>query len=81
MSGSRDPAVRPAGFGKWQLGSALIGSLHFCSYVLTEGLLGILPLTYFYLPKSARAYLFPQAAKIPYFCSGPISVDPICPQQ
>ena len=38
------------------------------------------PLTYFYLPKSARAYLFPQFVKIHYFCSGPISVDPICPQ-
>ena len=41
----------------------------------------VLPLTYFYLPKSARAYLFPQSFKMNYFCcSGPISVDPICPQ-
>ena len=39
-----------------------------------------LPLTYFYLPKSARAYLFPQSVKVYYFCSGPISVDPICQQ-
>ena len=23
---------------------------------------------------------FPQSAKIRYFCSGPVSVDPICPQ-
>ena len=37
-------------------------------------------LNYFYLPKSARAYLFPQSVKINNFCSGPISVDPICPQ-
>ena len=40
----------------------------------------VLPLTYLYLPKSARAYLFPQSVKIHYFCSGPIRVDPICPQ-
>ena len=38
------------------------------------------PLTYFYIPKSARAYLFPQSVKIRYFCSGPTSVGPICPQ-
>ena len=40
----------------------------------------VLPLTYFYLPKSARAYPFPQSVKTRCFCSGPISVDPICPQ-
>ena len=33
-----------------------------------------------YSPKSARAHLFPQSVKIYYFCSGPISVEPICPQ-
>ena len=36
----------------------------------------VLQLTYFYLSKSARAYLFQQSVKIDYFCSGPISVDP-----
>ena len=41
---------------------------------------GVLPLTYFEPPKSARAYLFPQTVKIEYFCSGPIGVDSICPQ-
>ena len=40
----------------------------------------VLPLTYVCLPKSARANLFPQSVKIHYFCSSPISVDPICPQ-
>ena len=45
-----------------------------------RGTFWVLLLTYFYLPKSARAYLFPQSVKINYFCSGPISVDPICPQ-
>ena len=45
-----------------------------------RGTIWVLLLTYFYLPKSARAYLFPHSVKIHYFCSGPISVDPICPQ-
>ena len=40
----------------------------------------VLPFTYFNLPKSARASLFPQSVKTHYLCSGPISVDPICPQ-
>ena len=41
-----------------------------------RGTFGELPLTYVYLPKSARAYLSLQSAKMKYFCSGPISVDP-----
>ena len=45
-----------------------------------RGTFWVLPLTYFYISKSARAYLFPQSVKIYSFCSGPISVDPICPQ-
>ena len=45
-----------------------------------RGTFWVLPLTYFYIPKSDRVHLFPQSVKINYFCSGPISVDPICPQ-
>ena len=45
-----------------------------------RGTCWVLPLTYLYLPESARAYLFPQSVKTHYFCSGPISFDPICPQ-
>ena len=45
-----------------------------------RGHLWVLPLTYFYIPKGARVYLFPQSVKVRYFCSGPISVDPICPR-
>ena len=45
-----------------------------------RGTFWVLPLAYFYLPKSAGAYLFLQSVKNSYFCSGPISVDPICPQ-
>ena len=47
---------------------------------LVRGTFWVLPLTYFYLPKSARAYLFPQSVKIIYLRGDPISVDPICPQ-
>ena len=45
-----------------------------------RGTFGVLPLTYFYLPKSTKAYLFHQSVKMNYFCSGPIRVDPICLQ-
>ena len=45
-----------------------------------RGTFWVLPLTYLCLSKSARAYLFPQPVKRHYICSGPISVDPICPQ-
>ena len=45
-----------------------------------RGTFWVLSLTCFCLPKSARAYLFPQSVKVHYFCGGPISADPICPQ-
>ena len=45
-----------------------------------RGTCWVLPLTYLYLPKSARAYLFPQSVKISYFCSGSISADPSGPR-
>ena len=38
-----------------------------------RGTFWVLPLTYFHLPKRARAYLLPQSVKVPYFCSGPPS--------
>ena len=63
------------------MGSALMGSLAFSFVVFDRGTFRVLPLTYFYLPKSARAYLFPKSVKQKhYFCSRPINVDPICPQ-
>ena len=55
-----------------------MGSLHFL--VFDRGTFWVLPLTDFCTVKSARAYLFLQSVKMNYFCSGPISVDPICPQ-
>ena len=50
-----------------------------CFVVFDRGTFWVLPLANFYLPKNARAYLFPQCVKIHYFCSGPISVDPSRP--
>ena len=65
--------------GKGQMGSALMGSLQISCFL--TGTFWVLPLTYCYLPKSARVHLFPQSVKfINDFCSGPTSVDPICPQ-
>ena len=49
-------------------------------HVFDRGSFWVLLLTYLYLPKGARAYLFPRSVEMPYFCSGPISVDPNCPQ-
>ena len=43
-----------------------------CMYLFDRG--------YLYLPKSARAYLFPESVETHYFRSGPISADPISPQ-
>ena len=60
------------------LGPALTGSLQKICFL--TGTFWVLPLTYIYLPNSARAYLFPQSVKVHYFCSSPISVDPVCPQ-
>ena len=50
------------------------------SMLFDTGTFWVLPLTYFHLPKSARAYRFLQSVETHYFCSGPISVDPVCPQ-
>ena len=72
-----DQSASLARLGKGQMGSALMGSLQF---LFDRGTFLVHPLIYFYLPKSARAYLFSQSVKIHYSCSGPISVDPMCPQ-
>ena len=65
--------------GKGQMGSALNGVTANLIF-FDRGAFWAFPLAYFYLPKSARAYLFPQYVKLNYFCSGPISVDPTCPR-
>ena len=55
--------------GKGQMGSALIGSLQISCF-FDGGTFWVLPLTYYYLPKSARAYLFPQSVKSHYLFKG-----------
>ena len=75
--GSLLEKLRQEDFGKGQMGSALMGSLQFFMF-FDRGSFGYS--TYFYLPRSARAYLFPHSVKIRYLCGGPISVDPIRPQ-
>ena len=65
--------------GKGQNGVATNGvAANFMSF--DRGTFWVFPFTYFYIPKSARTYLFPRSVKIHYVCGGPISVDPICPQ-
>ena len=61
-----------AAIGKGQMGSALMGSLQM-SVFFDRGTCWVLLLTYVYLPKRARAYLFPQSVKLDYLCSGPIN--------
>ena len=65
--------------GEGRTGSAPMGSLQVSCFCY-RGTFGVLPLTYFYLPKSARVYLFPQSVEIRYFRGGPVSVDPISPR-
>ena len=68
-----DPCLGPS--GKGLMGSALTGVT--ANFVFFDrGTFWVLLLTYLYIPKSDRAYLFPQSVRIHYFCSGPISVDP-----
>ena len=46
-----------------------------------RGTLWVLPLTYFYLPKSARAYLFPQPVKVITFAAAPLVLTPFLRNQ
>ena len=68
--------LRPRKGTKW--GQHFWGHCKFL--IFDRGTFWVLSLAYFYLPKSARAYLVPRSVKVHHFCSGPISVDPICPQ-
>ena len=54
------------------MASALMGSLRISCFV-DRGTFWVLPLVCFHLPKSARAYLFPQSVKHIFFCCGPVS--------
>ena len=64
------PAI--AHFGKGQMMVSTNG-VTAIFIMFGTGTFWVLPLTYLYIPKSARAYLFPQSVQIHYFCSGPIN--------
>ena len=66
-------------FGKGQMGSALMGSLK--NMFFDRGTSWVLPLTYFYLPKSARAYLFPQSVEFSTFAVAPLVLSPFVRNQ
>ena len=63
--------------GKGQMGSALVRHCKF--RVFDRGTFWV-PIYQNMFMIIICAYLFPQSVKIPYFCSDPISVEPICPQ-
>ena len=69
-----------AKFGKGQMGSALMGSLQISCF-FDRGTFLVLSLTYFYLPESARAYLFPQSVKIITFAAAPLVLTPFARNQ
>ena len=49
--------------------------------LFARGTFWVLPLTYLSHPESARAYISPRSVKSHYlFATGPVIVDPICPQ-
>ena len=53
------------------MGSALMGSLRISCF-LTEGLFGLLPLAYFYLPKVPGRTFFPNLSKFITFAAAPL---------
>ena len=82
----RDQAVDgrsgDAKHGKGQMGSARMGSLQMSCFV-DRGICWVFLFTYFYLPKSARAYeyLFPQSVKIVTFAAAPLVLTPFVRNQ
>ena len=66
LGGARDLE----GFRRETSGVSTNGSLYL-SYLLT-GTFWVLPLTYFYIPKGARAYLFPQSVKTHTSAAAPL---------
>ena len=61
-------------WGQHQVGHCIV-------YMFLTGTCWVLPLSCdLYLPKIVRAYLFPQSVKSNYVRSGPMSVEPVCPQ-
>ena len=62
------------------MGSALMVSPQIKGF-LTEGPFGYSPLTYFYLPKSDSAYLFPNPSNFTTFAAAPLVLTPFVRNQ
>ena len=65
--------------GTGQMGSALMGSLQLSCFSSEGPFLGT-PVNLLVSSQKCQGVPFPQSVKPHVFCSGPISVDPICPQ-
>ena len=69
-------AKKTTGGGPWRGRNGVSTDGVTANFTLFDrGTFWVLPLTYFYISQSARAYLFPNLSKIITF-----GVDPICPQ-
>ena len=77
---ARNSGMLEKGVGEGQMGSALINGVT-ANFMFFDGTFWVLPLTSFYLPKSARAYLFSQSVKFHYFCSAPLVLTPVVRNQ
>ena len=66
-------------FGKGQMGSAVVVSLRQLHVFGQRDFLGT-PTNLRLYSQKCQGVPFPQSFKTCYFCSGHISVDPICPQ-
>ena len=69
-----------ADIGEGQMGSAPMGSLQISVCLTGTFWVLLLPLNLLLSSQKCQGVPFSQSVKFHYFCSGPISVDPICPQ-
>ena len=78
--GSRSSAWKqPFGKGRDKWGQHERVTANFMFF--DRGTFWVLPLTYSYLPKSARAYLFPQSVKFITFAAAPLVLTPFVRNQ
>ena len=75
---AQQPHARAHVFGNGRGGSALMGSLRLSCF-WQRGFLGT-PVNLLLSSQKCQGVPFLRYVKICYFCSGAISVDPICPQ-
>ena len=77
------PPASPSGTGTAWAGARKkghVGSLRFFLFLFFDGGTCWVPIFRNLSTSVNFAHLFPQSVKVRYFCSGPISVDPICPE-